>query len=56
MNPVKGHYSIVQYYSDLARREAVNISVVLLVLERGFLQTRMIAENGCTASRIFVAA
>jgi Protein of unknown function (DUF3037) len=45
MNPVKGHYSIVQYCPDLARRETVNIGVVLLVPERGFLQTRMVADN-----------
>ena len=45
MNPVKGHYSIVQYCPDLARRETVNIGVVLLVPERWFLQTRMVADN-----------
>ncbi len=45
MNPVKGHYSIVQYCPDLARREAVNIGVVLLVPDRAFLQTRMVADN-----------
>jgi hypothetical protein len=45
MNPVKGHYSIVQYCPDLARRETVNIGVVLLVPERAFLQTRMAADN-----------
>lgn len=45
MNPVKGHYSIVQYCPDLARRETVNIGVVLLVPERAFLQTRMVADN-----------
>lgn len=45
MNPTKGHYSIVQYCPDLARRESVNIGVVLLVPERGFLQTRMVADN-----------
>ena len=45
MNPVKGHYSIVQYCPDLARRETVNIGVVLLVPDRSFLQTRMIADN-----------
>lgn len=45
MSPVKGHYSIVQYCPDLARRETVNIGVVLLVPERAFLQTRMVADN-----------
>ena len=45
MNPVKGHYSIVQYCPDLARRETVNIGVVLLVPERACLQTRMVADN-----------
>jgi hypothetical protein len=45
MNPVKGHYSIVQYCPDLARRETVNIGVVLLVPQREFLQTRMVADN-----------
>jgi len=45
MNPTKGHYSIVQYCPDLARRETVNIGVVLLVPERAFLQTRMVADN-----------
>jgi hypothetical protein len=45
MNPVKGHYSIVQYCPDLARRETVNIGVVLLVPELAFLQTRMVADN-----------
>ena len=45
MNPTKGHYSIVQYCPDLARRESVNIGVVLLVPERGFLQSRMVADN-----------
>lgn len=45
MNPAKGHYSIVQYCPDLARRETVNIGVVLLVPERAFLQTRMAADN-----------
>ena len=45
MNPVKGHYSIVQYCPDLARRETVNIGVVLLVPDRAFLQTRMVADN-----------
>ena len=44
MNPVKGHYSIVQYCPDLARRETVNIGVVLLVPDREFLQTRMVAD------------
>lgn len=45
MNPVKGHYSIVQYCPDLARRETVNIGIVLLVPDRSFLQTRMVADN-----------
>lgn len=45
MNPVKGYYSIVQYCPDLARRETVNIGIVLLVPERKFLQTRMVADN-----------
>lgn len=45
MNPTKGHYSIVQYCPDLARRETVNIGVVLLVPERAFLQTRMVTDN-----------
>ena len=45
MNPTKCHYSIVQYCPDLARRETVNIGVVLLVPERAFLQTRMVADN-----------
>ena len=45
MNPTKGHYSIVQYCPDLARRESVNIGVVLLVPDRGFLQSRMVADN-----------
>jgi hypothetical protein len=45
MIPAKGYYSIVQYCPDLARRETVNIGVVLLVPERGFLQTRMVADN-----------
>jgi hypothetical protein len=34
MNPIKGHYSIVQYCPDITRREMVNIGVVLLVPER----------------------
>lgn len=45
MNPVKGYYSIVQYCPDLARRETVNIGVVLFVPERAFLQARMVADN-----------
>jgi len=45
MNTTKGHYSIVQYCPDLARRETVNIGVVLLVPERAFLQSRMVADN-----------
>jgi hypothetical protein len=45
MNPAKGHYSIVQYCPDLARRETVNIGIVLLVPDRAFLQTRMVADN-----------
>lgn len=45
MNPAKGHYCIVQYCPDLARRETVNIGVLLFVPERGFLQTFMAADN-----------
>jgi hypothetical protein len=45
MNPVKGYCSIVQYCPDLARRETVNIGVVLFVPERVFLQARMVADN-----------
>ncbi len=45
MNPTKGYYSIVQYCPDLARRETVNIGVVLLVPERAFLQSRMVGDN-----------
>jgi hypothetical protein len=45
MNPTKGYYSIVQYCPDLARRETVNIGVVLLAPDRSFLQTRMVADN-----------
>ena len=45
MNPVKGHYSIVQYCPDLTRLETVNIGVVLLVPDRSFLQTRMVLDN-----------
>lgn len=45
MNPTKGYYSIVQFCPDLARREKVNIGVVLLVPERAFLQARMVSDN-----------
>ena len=45
MHPVKGHYSIVQYCTDLAGRETVNFCVFLLVPEREFLQSRMVADN-----------
>lgn len=45
MNTTKGYYSIVQYCPDLARRETVNIGVVLLVPERSFLRSRMVADN-----------
>ena len=45
MNPTKGYYSIVQFCSDLARRESVNIGAVLLVPERAFLQARMVKDN-----------
>ncbi|MEQ1828086.1 MAG: DUF3037 domain-containing protein [Pirellula sp.] len=46
MNPVQGYYSIVQYCPDLARRETVNIGVVLLVPDARFLKARMVADNG----------
>lgn len=45
MNRAKGHNSIVLYCPDLARRETVDIGVVLLVPERAFLQTRIVADN-----------
>ncbi len=45
MAPTKGYYSIVQYCPDLARGEATNIGVVLLVPERGFLRSRMVRDN-----------
>lgn len=45
MNPAKGHFSIVQYCPDLARRETVNIGVILLVPDRAYLQARMVADN-----------
>ena len=45
MNPTKGYYSIVQFCPDLARRETVNIGVVLFVPEKGFFEPRMVADN-----------
>jgi len=45
MNPTKGYYSIVQFCPDLARRETVNIGVVLFVPEKGFFESRMVADN-----------
>lgn len=52
MSPSKGYYSIVQYCPDLARREAVNIGVVLLVPDRSFLESRLVAGNE-RAKRVF---
>ena len=45
MNPTKGYYSIVQFCPDLARRETVNISVVLLVPEKDLYEPRMFADR-----------
>jgi len=45
MNPTKGYYSIVQFCPDLARRETVNISVVLLVPEKDLFEPRMLADR-----------
>lgn len=45
MNPTKGYFSIVQYCPDLARREAVNIGVVLVVPDRLFLDTKLVTTN-----------
>jgi len=45
MNPRKGYFSIVQYCPDLARRESVNIGIVLFVPEAEFLESRMVEDN-----------
>ncbi|MEX0791832.1 MAG: DUF3037 domain-containing protein [Pirellulaceae bacterium] len=45
MNPRKGYFSIVQYCPDLARRESVNIGIVLFVPEADFLESRMVEDN-----------
>lgn len=45
MKPRKGYFSIVQYCPDLARRESVNIGVVLLVPEDEFLDSLMVSDN-----------
>jgi hypothetical protein len=40
MNPVKGHYAVVQYCPDPSRLEAANIGVVLFCPSIGFLKAR----------------
>ncbi len=45
MIPTKGYYSLVQYCPDLARGEATNIGIVLLVPERGYLRSRLVRDN-----------
>ncbi|MDM4013926.1 DUF3037 domain-containing protein [Roseiconus lacunae] len=45
MTPTKGYYSIVQYCPDLARRETVNVGIVLLVPDLQFLHSRMANDN-----------
>lgn len=45
MKPVKGYFSIIQYCPDLARRETVNIGVLLMVPEQRFLQARLVRDN-----------
>jgi uncharacterized protein (TIGR04255 family) len=45
VNPVKGQYSIVQYYPDLEGWKTINFGVVLLVGERAIFQTRIRTED-----------
>lgn len=45
MNQCKGYYSIIQFCPEIARRESVNIGVVLFVPEKDFLQARLSADN-----------
>jgi hypothetical protein len=40
MNPVKGYYSLIQFCPDASRLETVNVGVILLCPERGFLDAR----------------
>lgn len=43
--PSKGYFCLVQYCPDLARREAVNIGVLLFSPEHGFLEARLSSGN-----------
>ena len=45
MPKIRGYYSIVQYCPDLARREVVNIGVVLFVGEKSYLRVRLCEHN-----------
>jgi hypothetical protein len=55
MSATTGYYWIVQYCPDLARLETVNVGVVLLVPERGFLRAAVSPSNR-RAMRWFGAA
>ena len=45
MNPVKGYYSFIQFCPDASRLETVNVGVILLCPERGFLDARTCRAN-----------
>jgi hypothetical protein len=45
MNPVKGYYSLIQFCPDASRLETVNVGVILLCPERGFLDARTCRAN-----------
>jgi DNA-directed RNA polymerase subunit F len=44
-NAVKGYYSILQYVPDLERSEGVNIGILLLCPEKGFLKAQTAHGN-----------
>ncbi|SRR6266404_6611276 len=52
IKPTKGYYSIVQFVPDLERAEAINVGIVLLCPELGFLKSRT-ARGNDRARRLF---
>lgn len=44
-NAAKGYYSILQYVPDLERSEGVNIGILLLCPEKGFLKAQTASSN-----------
>jgi len=52
MSVMRGYYSLIQFCPDLSRLETVNVGVVLLCPDAGFLAARTSANNN-RSQRIF---